>query len=117
MRPDIVGVVLPDGVTRPDLLPAADFGVPADLGVEGVGRGGVGVVVRVPYEVGVGVVERPNGCLGLIYLGVPVLELVDGMRGLVGVLMFDDELLKRLDFVKLPDEPAKVQKYKVCLNF
>lgn len=47
--------------------------------------------------------ERPYGCLGLMYRGVPVPD-VDGVRGFVGV-MFDDELLRRLDLVKLPDEP------------
>jgi len=31
--------------------------------------------------------------------------LVEGVRGLVGVVMLDEELLKRLDRVKLPDEP------------
>ena len=37
------------------------------------------------------------------YLGVLP---VDGSLGLVGVCMLDDELLRRFDFVKLPDDPV-----------
>ena len=67
VRPDIVGVVLPDGVTRPDRLGVPDLDALVDLGVDGVGRGGVGVIEREPYELfGVGVVDRPKGCLGLM---------------------------------------------------
>lgn len=101
VRPDCVGVALPVlGVCRPDL--GVDFGVEDGLIPDDLG--GVGVVDRPNAVDGVGVVDRPNGCRGLIYLGVPVLELLEGVRGLVGV-MFDDELLKRLDRDKLPDDP------------
>ena len=106
MRPDIVGVVRPPavGVWRPVLEGPADLGVLVDRGVESEDRGGVGVVDRPNAVVGVGVVDRPYGCRGLIYRGVAE-PLVEGVRGLVGVVMLDEELLKRLDRVKLPDEP------------
>ena len=101
--PDIVGVVRPVGVIRPDRTGVICFGVDEDLGVDNVlGLGGVGVV-RPNDDVGVGVVDRPKGCRGLMYLGV---ELAEGVRGLVGVVMFDDEELRRFDRDKLPDEPA-----------
>lgn len=105
-RPVDVGVVLPVvvGVCRPDLVGVA-FGVEDDLGVDNEDLGGVGVVDRPNAVDGVGVVERPNGWRGLIYLGVPVLP--DGVRGLLGVVILDDELLKRFERDKLPDEPDK----------
>ena len=102
VRPLGVGVVLPVGVCRPDLVGVA-FGVEDNRGVDRDDLGGVGVVDRPNAVDGVGVVERPNGWRGLIYRGVPV--LVEGVRGFVGVVMFDDELLRRFERDKLPDEP------------
>lgn len=66
VRPDIVGVERPVGVTRPERAGVICLGVDVDLGVELVlGLGGVGVD-RPNDDGGVGVVERPNGCLGLM---------------------------------------------------
>lgn len=101
VRPLGVGVVRPVGVWRPDLVGVA-FGVEDSRGVDSDDLGGVGVVDRPNAVDGVGVVERPKGWRGLIYRGVPV--LVEGVRGFVGV-MFDDELLRRFERDKLPDEP------------
>lgn len=112
VRPVGVGVVRPVvGVWRPDLVGVV-FGVDVDRGVDKV-LGGVGVVDRPNAVVGVGVVERPNGCRGLIYRGIPIPEPIDGVRGFVGVVILDDELLKRFDRDRLPDEPDKDTRNKL----
>lgn len=107
VRPVGVGVVLPVavGVVRPVREGVTDLVVAGVLGVDNEDRGGVGVTDRPNAVVGVGVVDRPNGCRGLIYRGVP-LPPDEGVRGLVGVVMLDEELLRRLDLDKLPDEPV-----------
>jgi len=121
----IVGVVLPDcvGVWRPVPLgvwrPVREdggvaFGVEDPLGTPDELLGGVGVVDLPNAEVGVGVVDRPNGWRGDMYRGV-VEPLALGVRGLVGVVMFDDELLRRFDRDRLPDEPGHKMKVQVLI--